>query len=166
MIGSHKPFQNKRTWLCFSLLQTMESSNFNNFIILNVVHFLTFILWISSALLNDVIFLSVAASFSFSLSFFPLFFSGFFLAAPSSWSSSELKKYQEFTLVHLHKLNKEITAQKQNPVDSHKPLQDKRTWLCFSFLKTIERSVYAKLRYPSLPFDKVYMEFIIVTQYT
>jgi hypothetical protein len=42
---------------------------------------------------------------------------------------------------------KKITAEKLNTTDFYKPFQNKRTWLCLSFLLTIESSAYVKLRY-------------------
>jgi hypothetical protein len=45
-------------------------------------------------------------------------------------------------------------------IDS-KTFQNKRTWLCFSVLQTVESSAYATLRYITLMLDEAYTKFII-----
>jgi hypothetical protein len=38
--------------------------------------------------------------------------------------------------------------------DSYKPFQDKKTWLCFLFSKSMESRAYANLHYTSLSYLK------------
>jgi hypothetical protein len=54
-----------------------------------------------------------------------------------------------------------ITVQKLKTIGLHRPFQNKRTSLCFSFLETIKSSTYAKLPYATLKLIEVYIEFFI-----
>jgi hypothetical protein len=53
-----------------------------------------------------------------------------------------------FAAGHLHRLKKK--SQHKSKIDSNKPFQNKRTWLCFSCLQAIESNNYAKLGYLTL----------------
>jgi hypothetical protein len=54
-----------------------------------------------------------------------------------------LNALNSFAAGHLHRLNKKkkIAAQKQNTIDSDKPVEKKRAWLRFSFSQSMKSGI-------------------------